>query len=504
MKTSGWRILHVITPSRMAGAETLLSRLAPRQVARGDAVVIVCTRSRNRHSRALEVLRAASEKTPHETSVHNIPANAIFVYANAENATRESLSSEISSFENAAVENQNAADLPNAQALNSNSENLKSPAANSATSNLEDSNSADMNLADENRNAHNFANAQAVNAQAVNAHFVDTDFSNANSAHQKIAAGNAVQKGAEIWELPVGGKIDARAALVLWRAARRHRAEILHTHLSSASWWAGWLDALGLATSVGHVHGFTSALWHRRQSALVACSQAVKNHLVEQGISAAKIHVLLNPVSPDDVKVTRSREDIRAEIGAKNDTPVVGCFAHLSEKKGWRELMQAAPRVLEIVPDAQFWCAGDGPLRAELEATAREGGFANSVKFLGFRSDAANLMNAIDVFALPSHREPFGLVYVEAALLGKACIACDSGGAPEVVRHGESGLLVPPHDVAALAEAIITLLRDPKSSTQLGENGHVWALGNCGWDNFLDGLERVYATASSASRAKRR
>src|SRR4029078_12243158 len=102
---------------------------------------------------------------------------------------------------------------------------------------------------------------------------------------------------------------------------------------------------------------------------------------------------------------------------------VVGTFAHLSPKKGHRELVQAAALVLNSIPDAQFWCFGDGGLRGEIEKTARDLGIADRFKLFGFRRDVADLMHAIDVMCLPSHCEPFGLVYVEAALAEKPFIA---------------------------------------------------------------------------------
>ena len=107
------------------------------------------------------------------------------------------------------------------------------------------------------------------------------------------------------------------------------------------------------------------------------------------------------------------------------------------------------------MPNAQFWIAGEGELWDELHQKAEHAGFLQNVRFLGFRRDVANLMNAIDVMALPSHREPCALVYVEAALSRKPSIGCRSGGAPESIDEGETGLLVPVGDSAAMANALL-------------------------------------------------
>jgi glycosyltransferase involved in cell wall biosynthesis len=301
--------------------------------------------------------------------------------------------------------------------------------------------------------------------------------------------------------LRIGGKANLLAVPLLAAAARRFQADLLHSHLSSASWWCGWLEQLGGPPSIGHVHGFTSAHWHRHQSHLIACSEAVRQDLIEKRIAAERITVLHYPIDPNDMRPTRSRAEIRRELGVEANTPIVGTFAHLSPKKGHRELVQAAAFVLNSLPNAQFWCFGDGPLRGELEQTARELGIADRFKLFGFRREVANLMQAIDVMCLPSHREPFGLVYVEAALAGKPVIACNAGGAPEVIADGETGLLVPPpseaadrtnSQIAALADAIFTLLDNRSASADMGRRGRESALSRFQWPRYINQLRDVY------------
>jgi glycosyltransferase involved in cell wall biosynthesis len=186
--------------------------------------------------------------------------------------------------------------------------------------------------------------------------------------------------------------------------------------------------------------------------------------------------------------------EVRAEFGVDDRTPVVGTFAHLSPKKGYGELVQAAYYVLQTVPNAQFWCFGEGPLRPQLEQTARELGIADRFKLWGFRRDVADLMRAIDVMCLPSHREPFGLVYVEAALAEKPVIACNAGGAPETIAHGETGLLVPPppENVTPLTDAIFTILDNRTHATAMGRRGREHALDRFGWSNYLTLLRELY------------
>jgi len=299
--------------------------------------------------------------------------------------------------------------------------------------------------------------------------------------------------------LAISGKANLLAIPRLSHAVRRHKIDVLHSHLSTASWWCGWLERVGGPRSIGHVHGFTSAKWHRGQTHLIACSAAVKQDLLSKGFAAERITVMHYPVDPDDIRTTRSRLDLRTELGASPDTPIVGAFAHLSLKKGYRELVRAAEIVLRKMPAAQFWCSGEGALRGELEETARAMGIADKFKLLGFRRDVPDLMRDVDVMCLPSHREPFGLVYVEAALAEKAVVACNAGGAPEIIMHGETGLLVPPptvdgpSNVTALAEAVLTLLDNRERAADMGRRGRELALQRFTWPRYLDGLNALYA-----------
>jgi glycosyltransferase involved in cell wall biosynthesis len=298
--------------------------------------------------------------------------------------------------------------------------------------------------------------------------------------------------GIEIDRRSISGKFNPRAYWALARATRDYRPEIIQSTLSSASWWSGWLERMGGPPTLGHVQGFTSASWHRQQSHLLAVSNAVKQDMVEQGIAADKITVLYNALAPEEFVPRRGIAEVRAELGADDDTFIVGTIAHLSEKKGYRELFAAIPQVLEQFPKTQFWVAGQGDLRGELEKQAVEQGFARQVRFLGFRRDAADLMNAIDLFALPSHREPCALVYIEAALRAKPIVACRAGGAPESIADGETGLLVPPRDAKALAEAILTLADHRNWARRMGQAGRERALDIFSWERFTNTLEGVY------------
>jgi glycosyltransferase involved in cell wall biosynthesis len=149
------------------------------------------------------------------------------------------------------------------------------------------------------------------------------------------------------------------------------------------------------------------------------------------------------------------------------DGIVVGNVARLAEQKGHRDLIAAAPAVLERHPDVRFAVAGDGELRAELEALARPLG--ERFTFLGERDDVPDLLASFDVFAYPSRFEGLCLAVIEAQAAGVPVVATPVGGIVENVVDGKTGLLVPPRDPVALAGAIVRLLDDPELARALAE-----------------------------------
>jgi glycosyltransferase involved in cell wall biosynthesis len=146
---------------------------------------------------------------------------------------------------------------------------------------------------------------------------------------------------------------------------------------------------------------------------------------------------------------------------------IVGNVARLAEQKGHRDLIAAAPLVLERHPDVRFVVAGDGELRDELEELARPLG--DRFELLGERDDVPDLLASFEVFAFPSRFEGLCLAVIEAQAAGVPVVATPVGGIKETVVDGETGRLVPLGDVEALAEAIVVVLDDPETAGRMAE-----------------------------------
>jgi glycosyltransferase involved in cell wall biosynthesis len=199
----------------------------------------------------------------------------------------------------------------------------------------------------------------------------------------------------------------------------------------------------------------------RRAAAVVVNSaEAARRIARDHGVEGAHVHVIRNALAAPAVPAGDARARVRTELSATADTVVFLCTAMLRPGKGHRRLMQAAAELPRDLAWA-LWVAGEGTERAPAEALARELGLEGRVRFLGLRRDTSDLYAAADVAVLASDLESLPNFLVEAQWLGLPVAACDVAGVGETFRPGESGLLVPQGDHAALAAAMTRLARDP-------------------------------------------
>jgi glycosyltransferase involved in cell wall biosynthesis len=211
---------------------------------------------------------------------------------------------------------------------------------------------------------------------------------------------------------------------------------------------------------------------NRHISRFIAISEAAKAGMLARGqATSEQISVVPNGMPPPDLTRLASAQSIRAELGISPDATLIVAVARLEPEKSLETLVAAMHIVAEAEPSAVCVIAGDGTQKDALLAQIASGGMSGQVNLVGFRSDALALMEAGDIFILPSLKEPFGLVLIEAMSVGKPVIATRSGGPLEIVVEGETGLLVAPAAPAEMGEAILTLVRDAERRRQMGAAG---------------------------------
>ncbi len=301
-------------------------------------------------------------------------------------------------------------------------------------------------------------------------------------------------RGAPFLPLPSEGPLKLGFILGAARLIRRERAQIVHAHHGRDFWPAVFAARLSgrrprvvltrhLAKSAGS--GFTRALLLNRCAAVIAVSAFVAR-VLREGVyepdagelerrarpplrgDHSRIHVIYGGIDTARFRPADASAQRREWGLAPGDYAfaVVGSY-DLPRGKGQREFLQAAARVAETAPQARFFLAGRGQLRARLEADLRELGLTGKARLLPYTEDMPGLMNAIDCLAHPQvGTEAFGLVVLEAFACGRPVIASALDGLPEAFAAGGAGALVTPGDVGQLAQAMIAQARAPRPSTE--------------------------------------
>lgn len=292
------------------------------------------------------------------------------------------------------------------------------------------------------------------------------------------------ERGIRVVALDGHGAWDIRVLFRLFRLIRRERPEVLHAFLGFANLAASLVGRLlGVPVIIWSyrdvevwktkVHWLVERAAIRWADAITCCSDAVRQFvLAHVNGQASKFLTIHNGV--DLESFSRSRAASRAELKLREGGFVIGTVSRLDEpKKGLTVMLRALADLAgrDGIPPWQWALVGDGPARDRLRSIAAESGLAGQVMFAGLRDDVASVLPVMDIFVCPSLYEGFGIAIVEAMAAGRPVIASDVGGIPEIVVHGDTGLLVPPGDAAALADAIATLLTRPDQARAMGARG---------------------------------
>lgn len=290
-------------------------------------------------------------------------------------------------------------------------------------------------------------------------------------------------RGMPVETFPIRGHLDLSLPGRLAAALRAARPDIVHTHLVHADLYglpaAGRADVPHAISSRHNDNPFRrraglKALNRRvmrRADRVIAISGALAGFVREvEGIEAGKVVTVRYGLEPPAQDLESGRQAARAAWGIEDAAPVVGFFGRLIEQKGVDTLLEAWAQVSRQYPAARLVIVGDGKERPALEARAAALGLSG-VRFAGWAPDAACLMPGCDIIAMPSRWEGFGLVALEAMAAARPLVTSRVSALPEIVVDLKTGLLVPPDDPPALAEAISGLLADPAWAGAMGQAG---------------------------------
>lgn len=310
----------------------------------------------------------------------------------------------------------------------------------------------------------------------------------------------ATAKGVQPILLPALGREispldDLKALVRLVGLVRRLRPHVVHTHMAKAGTLArlaAWLAGVPVIvhTYHGHVfHGYFSArktrlflaverALGRITARIVVVGERQREEIAHYGIArrGKLLPIRLGLELDRFFAADEQRGQLRRELGVGPGVPLIGIVARLVPIKAHEDFFAAARLVRESLPEARFVVVGDGERRAELEALMEDLGLSPAVRFLGWRRDLPAIYADLDVVTLVSLNEGSPVALIEALAAARPVVSTAVGGVPEVVVHDETGLTVPARDPAALAEAILRLLREPALARRLGAAGrrHVY------------------------------
>ena len=299
-------------------------------------------------------------------------------------------------------------------------------------------------------------------------------------AHKRALLAEFDEAGVRTTCLGARASWDLRWLVGLRRLCRSRRFDVLHSHSPLTTIGARLVlrtlprrDRPILVTTEHNVWGsharttrLADAATARGDETHVAVSEAVRAsmpHRLRSGTRVIQYGV--------DVGQVRSagtdRETARRSLGVGPADVLVGTVANLRATKGYPDLLAAARIVLDRVDDARFVALGQGPMQRELQDQADALQLGDRFRFLGYRSDAAHIMSAFDIFCLASHHEGLPIALMEALVLGLPVVATDVGGIAELVIDGREAVLVPPGETRRLADALRALAQDPARRAEM-------------------------------------
>ena len=243
------------------------------------------------------------------------------------------------------------------------------------------------------------------------------------------------------------------------------------------AWWQFLLDRL------------TASMADR----VIAVSNATREFAIEhEGVSAERTAVIANGIDVDRYVPGEGRDEARAELGYGPEHVVVGTIGRLHEQKGHVYLIDALERLSASHPELRAFIVGYGPLESSLNERIQRLGLADRVRLLGYRTDTARLLAAMDVFVLPSLWEGMPNALLEAMAMGLPVVATGVDGNLDLVADGETGMLIPAGDAEALASAIQCLARDADRAREMGSRGRERAAQQFSLERAIESYLRLY------------
>ncbi len=301
----------------------------------------------------------------------------------------------------------------------------------------------------------------------------------------------AEESSIELIHVPMHGVTDLFSLFLLTKAVLRHKTDLLHSHLVRGTHYATMIGRILGCPTLATAHSTTSYKRFHRANHIIAISQAVKDSLVAKQIKSSKITRIYHGI-PDRFTLRRQRQDVRKRLGLDDHECALCMVARFIPDKGHDFLLHTITGLKDH--RCKLFLAGDdtGKWAAEMKKMVRDSGLENRVVFLGFKENVPRFLAGMDILIAPSRREALSISIIEALSMGLPVIGTRTGGIPEVVRHGENGLIVEKENRKELLKAISFLASHPEVCHTYGLKGRQVFLQQFSEEEMVDRHLKLY------------
>ena len=307
-------------------------------------------------------------------------------------------------------------------------------------------------------------------------------------------------------------RFSVKPVCQILRSIRQHRIDILHSQGARADFFcrlAGRIAGTSriVSTVAMPVEGFDIGVLRKSIYRLadrategavdrfIVVSDALRNLLIKKrGIDSHRVVRIYNGIELDRYAPGNIGDGVKESVSDSANEILIGCFGRLVWQKGFETLIRAIPAVAARVDTAHFVIVGEGVEKERLEQLAAENGVRSRLTFTGFTDDIRPWLSRVDIVAIPSLREGFPMITLEAMAMAKPIVATNISGIDEQLCHNRSALLVPPRSVSALSKALLTLARNRKQAQALGKEARRVVEEQFSLEGTIDATKRLYDT----------
>ncbi len=307
----------------------------------------------------------------------------------------------------------------------------------------------------------------------------------------------------DIVPMNMKGEFDLPSAFRLARICSRRCIDLLHAHDAHAhalAWFSQMVPPKRPVVVTRRVdfpvgrNPFSRLKYTASYVHFIAISRGVREVLLKGGVSEKHLHLVHSGIDPRRFEDKCDPQAFLKRFSLGGHEIIIGNIGALTDHKGQTYLIDAAPQILEKMPQARIFIIGEGELRSSLEAQIRRLNLEGKVILTGYQEQIGDALSAMDVFVLSSHLEGLCTSLLDAMLMGVPVVATNTGGVPDAIIHGETGILIEPRNPGALAWAVIEMLEDRERSRRFIEAARKRALDSFTVGRMVDGTSDVYRT----------